>query len=279
MKRKMKRKRITTSADVNEGDNVDLISGLPDDILVYLLSFLEMKTAARTSLLSKRWSYIWTYLVHLDFDDPGFHLIEGNPTCDQIDKYHQWVHKVITTNRASWLSTFRIHFPLNSLNVADINKWVRFALSKDVRNLELNLSPWGLTTEVDGYILRWRFLFYQPVYTYKHLTYLKSLHLEALSVVGNVIEHVLFNCLNLDRLMLRDCRFYSIGVFLETKLVVSSLSLKHFELSHFFGVLESLQISAPKLSSFIFMGWGKAVVEYIHVPALVNVTFGYAYRL
>ncbi|XP_056689122.1 F-box/FBD/LRR-repeat protein At3g52680 isoform X2 [Spinacia oleracea] len=93
MKRKMKRKRITTSADVNEGDNVDLISGLPDDILVYLLSFLEMKTAARTSLLSKRWSYIWTYLVHLDFDDPGFHLIEGNPTCDQIDKYHQWVHK------------------------------------------------------------------------------------------------------------------------------------------------------------------------------------------
>lgn len=50
-----------------EDDNdahVDLISGLPDDVLIYILSLAaDMKTAGRTSLLSKRWTHVWTHII------------------------------------------------------------------------------------------------------------------------------------------------------------------------------------------------------------------------
>lgn len=43
-----------------EGESVimDSISCLPNDVLVYLISSVGMKTAGRTSLLSKRWRYV-----------------------------------------------------------------------------------------------------------------------------------------------------------------------------------------------------------------------------
>lgn len=54
----------------DESDNMDLISGLPGDVLVYLLSLVDIKTAGRTSVLSKSWRHVWTHLMDLDFDNP-----------------------------------------------------------------------------------------------------------------------------------------------------------------------------------------------------------------
>ncbi|TVU37879.1 hypothetical protein EJB05_11222, partial [Eragrostis curvula] len=53
---------------VTDGDGVDRISGLPDDLLLLVLSrFRSARDAARTSVLSSRWSDLWRRLPELYF--------------------------------------------------------------------------------------------------------------------------------------------------------------------------------------------------------------------
>ncbi|KAK4375406.1 hypothetical protein RND71_006083 [Anisodus tanguticus] len=50
----------------------DQISKLPEPILEHILSFLVVKDAAKTSILSKAWNNAWTSLSCLDFGDNFF---------------------------------------------------------------------------------------------------------------------------------------------------------------------------------------------------------------
>ncbi|KAF8780564.1 hypothetical protein HU200_001394 [Digitaria exilis] len=50
-------------------DHCDWISSLPDEILVAILHKVDTKTAVSTSLLSRRWRYIWTLLQSVRFSE------------------------------------------------------------------------------------------------------------------------------------------------------------------------------------------------------------------
>ncbi|CAN6181438.1 unnamed protein product [Urochloa humidicola] len=50
-------------------DRCDWISSLPDEILVTILHKLDTKTAISTSLLSRRWKYLWTLLQSFHFSE------------------------------------------------------------------------------------------------------------------------------------------------------------------------------------------------------------------
>ncbi|KAK9036443.1 hypothetical protein V6N11_078444 [Hibiscus sabdariffa] len=65
-------------------DSGDRISGLPDDVLVSILSRLPFKVATTTSLLSRRWRRAWTLVPRLDFVPVCNFLMSGEKASDEV---------------------------------------------------------------------------------------------------------------------------------------------------------------------------------------------------
>ncbi|KAI3914468.1 hypothetical protein MKW92_031682 [Papaver armeniacum] len=59
-------KKICTN--IVRREPMDQISTLPDDVLVRILLFVPTEEAVVTSILSKRWKFLWTLIPVLDFD-------------------------------------------------------------------------------------------------------------------------------------------------------------------------------------------------------------------
>ncbi|KAJ0804496.1 putative F-box domain, leucine-rich repeat domain superfamily, F-box-like domain superfamily [Helianthus annuus] len=54
---------------------MDRLSVLPDDLILKILSFVGLKDAIRTSVLSSRWRCMWTSAPHLSFSSDDFSVL------------------------------------------------------------------------------------------------------------------------------------------------------------------------------------------------------------
>ncbi|XP_027167858.1 F-box/LRR-repeat protein At3g03360-like [Coffea eugenioides] len=130
----------------NQLTGEDQISQLPDDILASILSWLTLKEAILTSLLSTRWRYLWTHITRLDF-----HLPRKEETNGKRDRGHlsqneklrhvNRVNRVLDLHRSHFLEKFRIALPLDREGYhCELDKWIKFVLSRKVRALEIDLT-------------------------------------------------------------------------------------------------------------------------------------------
>ncbi|CDY27080.1 BnaA02g11000D [Brassica napus] len=106
---------------------MDKISGLSDDLLVKILSFVPTKVAVSTTVMSKRWECLWMWVPTLEYDD-----FEDINT-DIKDMYRVSVHKNLISHRAPIIESLRLKFCLGSLQPEDIKQWVSIAVSRCVR--------------------------------------------------------------------------------------------------------------------------------------------------
>ncbi|KAM7480148.1 hypothetical protein LguiA_028361 [Lonicera macranthoides] len=261
----------------------DRISGLPDDILIAILSHLTMKEAASTTVLSHRWDDLWMHTTGcLDFDDSRTLTfwtlklyiesrfrkpdpVEEGPLVE-ADRvlFVGWVNRILKSHKGATIDGFRVHFDLDSSFRSDIDSWINFALQKRARRLELDLDrlfkPWeGIYPFPEKSVIG------HP--TINSLTHLK---LNYVNVTRELLEYILSNCPFLEFLCVR-CSRSPVGA----KVDAASPKLHYLEISCL--NVECLEISsAINLRTLKFFG-PEASLCFKNAPNLIDVSFGGSY--
>ncbi|KAL5730416.1 hypothetical protein ACHQM5_003238 [Ranunculus cassubicifolius] len=117
---------------------MDRISYMPELIQSHIVSFLPLKQAIRTSILSRRWRDICSCLSNLDFDQLN-EDVEGKNVKDIID------HTLFLIKGAN-LQSCKLDVEVDSDHISPLhfNRWVSFALGHNVKELGICLSVEGL---------------------------------------------------------------------------------------------------------------------------------------
>ncbi|AES81067.2 cyclin-like F-box protein [Medicago truncatula] len=129
----VKREKVLVQAkeNLNSGTGEDKISALPDSLLYYILSFVSIKDAATTSILSKRWRPLWLSQLFLNLDDEPF---PDSPTfCNFV--YSLMAMRDIT------LPILSFHLQCwNDYDCRDIYNFLYIAIQRGVENLNIDFS-------------------------------------------------------------------------------------------------------------------------------------------
>ncbi|KAL8489615.1 hypothetical protein ACS0TY_025505 [Phlomoides rotata] len=125
---------LSSSNKRNKEMPIDRLSELPDSLLVRILSFLYMKEAVRTSVLSKRWKFLWAELPKLEFWED----LEIEKKFDFVS----WVNRAIDIRKGGYLDKFVVKLVnYDECFASDVDAWVKFSVKNKVKELNLLLYP------------------------------------------------------------------------------------------------------------------------------------------
>lgn len=115
----------------------DSFTQLTDDLLIKILSFVPIKDAVTTSLLSKRWLSLWTLLPRLNFEDRWVDDHHSDRILRTLSS--DFIFATLLLHKAPVLESFILHkhFACSALQ---IEFWVRFAVDRFVRCLKIDFS-------------------------------------------------------------------------------------------------------------------------------------------
>ncbi|XP_074273923.1 F-box/LRR-repeat protein At3g58900-like isoform X2 [Silene latifolia] len=121
---------------------IDRISGLPDELLGHILSFLPTRCAVSTSILSTRWRYLFTLTDCLSFDDaPCFANSGGNKKIEIIRKrrFKKFVYNVLELHQISLIKKFSL-VCRGTYSKSHLNAWVSNIVKKGVQEIHYSVD-------------------------------------------------------------------------------------------------------------------------------------------
>ncbi|KAL3653042.1 hypothetical protein CASFOL_002723 [Castilleja foliolosa] len=193
---------------------IDRLSALPDGILIHILSFLGVKKSAVTSVLSKRWKFLWTEL-------PELRLNEVSQDIEKIHEFVAMVNRALHNRSRIHLRRFDVSFRYYGGSFAsDVDYWLDFVIRNKVEEvcLYLNSVP---EDEIELYELP------EAMYSNSSLTRfsvrgclmdtltkiewqsLTRLDINYTEVLQHVIENILSGCPVLHTMELDECWGFS----------------------------------------------------------------------
>ncbi|GFP84214.1 putative F-box/LRR-repeat protein at5g02930 [Phtheirospermum japonicum] len=204
--------------------STDRLSALPDGILIHILSFLGFEESAVTSLLSKRWKFIWTELPRLEFRDHS----KGS------EKIREFVAKVnrslLIRSRRIQLEEFNVCFRYDGSFASDVDSWIDFVLKNKVKKVGLSLriveELYGLPeTMYSNSSLTWFSVHGCIMDTLTTIEWqsLTWLCINDSELSQHVIENILSGCPVLHTLYLEECSGFNC---LDVKNIKSLVSAK-----------------------------------------------------
>ncbi|PIN15902.1 hypothetical protein CDL12_11462 [Handroanthus impetiginosus] len=214
----------------------DRISELPEEILVCILSFLTPKEAARTSVLSRKWRYLWTFFI-------GHFLFNQNEWQMNWSQLATRINHIMKLHRGMSLEGFTVDFGKVD-SVEDIDHWIEFAAKKRVKKLQLIFG----STRIGN-----------PGRCFMTIQLRANLNFESLKVLwlvkvnlreGAALNHMLSSTPNLEELCLRDLD----GLSGELLVPTSCIKLKVLHVLTC-DPLNKLEIFATSIEEFRLIGF------------------------
>lgn len=137
--RSAKRKKLLIkNSNIEEGCvSVDRISDLPDEILHIILSKLSsIKSIAQTSVLSKRWKYLWQCYPDLEFTPATVH--NNNKNYDR--RMISLVINQVLSNHDKFFGIRVFRLKSACLTFTCLNTLFRTAIKKNVQEIDVEVS-------------------------------------------------------------------------------------------------------------------------------------------
>ncbi|KAL5986851.1 hypothetical protein ACLOJK_015185 [Asimina triloba] len=253
----------------------DRVSNLPDDVLHNILSLMPMKQAIRTSILSRRWRYLWRnrpiYALILNTTAKEF----VRSTSQYSQSQQQFVgamNHYVNLNRGRDVDNFQLFFYPGDTDISDYETWIKFAIdggfAGGVKVLDLDgchhylpfilirgkpvedRKPFKLPSNLFscGYLthLRLSRCHLNLPSNFTGLESLQALYLDRVNLDDKMLQSLLSNCQLLENLSLIECNdLDSINISGSP-----NLNLKRLTVVHCYAC--SLEISAPNLQSLHF---------------------------
>ncbi|XXG89073.1 hypothetical protein AAC387_Pa12g1166 [Persea americana] len=198
------------AGEVGEGEvNDDQISLLPDPILTMILSLIPVIEAARTSVLSKRWRFLWTSIPHLDFDDlfGNFFPIGGYPS--QVGEKCVSIFNQIFERRQAHINSCDV--PIFDDCPVDLDKFFILLDKLGIQHLLLSYfgtDPKSLSSPFFCNSLKKLAILFFSVSLpsqFNQLANLQALELTAVTITSNQLEMLVSGCPKLENLTICQC--------------------------------------------------------------------------
>ncbi|KAL5720835.1 hypothetical protein ACHQM5_013466 [Ranunculus cassubicifolius] len=264
---------------MEETNEVDRISTLPDPIIHHVFSFLDMQLVVKTSTLSSRWKYLWTSSAYLNFElpqesDDADTLLRD----DKLTWFLSFVDRALICH-----DTFNIHsFRITSESALDIGRlltWLIGVSRRNVKELYLEIhfdQPFELPPGVFPSNITAVTLTDNSGEAVIHLPQricsaprIKILKLEYVKLPEGNADGVLdLSCPLLEKLYMLSCDDSHLKL-----LTISAVLLTHLEFAKEYYCDESsckINICSPNLVSILCFGCGYLDISVVNLPALVS---------
>ncbi|CAN7017977.1 unnamed protein product [Brassica oleracea var. botrytis] len=108
---------------------MDRISGLSDELLARILTFVPTKVAVSTSILSKRWEFLWTWVPKLEFVDNKY----GSDLA-----IRDFINKNLPLLKPPVIESFLLKCYSSFFQPEDITQWVATTVSRCIVELDID---------------------------------------------------------------------------------------------------------------------------------------------
>lgn len=234
----------------------DRISQLPNGILHHILSYLPTKLVVKTSILSKRWRYLWASISRIQV------AIYDFPTAKRFERFIEAV--LLCRDASSPIQTFHLYLD-RDLEQARADIWIYHAVQRDVRELDLTLArngklPRCIFTCKSLSVLK---LTNNCVRAFEfpiNLSGLEILHLSAIYFKGETLVKLISGCPVLECLKIMFCYFHVLHI--------NSRKLKHLNLFETGSSKAKVRVVAPGLKSLDIRGLIAEDISLEHLTSL-----------